>query len=123
MSWKTAAIFLGGLSSGMAYVIACGDKEVDLIDSASADPGDPETEEDTAPPPNNQSGSGRSVVEIVVDSDGDYCRALQNGNWIEEEIGCDCPTGFTWVGWSTNLREDASQYDRYWMHNAVCLEN
>lgn len=127
MSWKTAAIFLGGLSSGMAYVIACGDKEVDLIDSASADPGDQETEGDTAPPPNNQSGSGRAVVEIHLDANGAYCQPRSAGSGLMEAKYCDCPAGFSWVGWKSyrpiSLEEFWDEDDNKGSYAAVCLEN
>lgn len=126
MSWKTAAIFLGGLSSGMAYVIACGDKEVDLIDSASADPGDQETEGDTAPPPNNQSGSGRAVVEIHLDANGAICQN-QFQTLPPDAKWCDCPAGFSWVGWKSyrpiSLEEIWDENDNKGSYAAVCLEN
>ena len=50
-------------------------------------------------------GSGRAVVEIYRDRNGDEC----NYETDYSTIGCDCPGGFTFVGWSNSA-------------TAVCLE-
>lgn len=114
-TWKTTTLALAAFSAGMVYATACGGSARSPMDARA-------TDRSTPPPPDTAGdldlGGGtvvhvqgaRAVVELLFDAAGNRCLSEEPSGDVPE-LGCDCPDGFTFVGFAQSGS------------HAVCLED
>ncbi len=119
--WKSIALLSVGFSVGVAYTIACGDKNPIDAHAGENDSGTTYTNGETAPP--GATAAGRSVVEIAYTPDAESLQCDISSSAFYDAYGlfdisaieaACCPLGFTFIGWGPSY--DSS-------NAAVCLED